>query len=59
MAKVSKRSAIDEQTKRLATSFIDGIINKDKKSANNALKEMVNNRISAKIKKVARTEELI
>ena len=59
MAKVSKKNIIDEQTKRLATAFIDGIINKDKKSANNALKEMVNNRISAKIQKVARTEELI
>jgi hypothetical protein len=59
MAKVSKKSAIDEQTKRLATAFIDGIINKDKKSATSALKEMVNNRISAKIRKVARTEELI
>jgi hypothetical protein len=59
MAKTFKKNIIDERTKQLATSFIDGIINKDKKSANNALKEMVNNRISAKIQKVARTEELI
>jgi hypothetical protein len=59
MAKTFKKNIIDERTKQLATSFIDGIINKDKKSANNALKEMVNNRISAKIRKVARTEELI
>lgn len=59
MAKTFKKNIIDERTKHLATSFIDGIINKDKKSANNALKEMVNNRISAKIQKVARTEELI
>ena len=59
MGKISKKNIIDEKTKRLATSFIDGIINKDKKSAANALKEMVNNRISAKIRKVARTEELI
>lgn len=59
MGKVSKKNMIDEKTKHLATLFVDGIMNKDKKSANNALKEMVNNRISAKIKKVARTEELI
>ncbi len=59
MGKISKKNIIDEKTKRLATSFIDGIINKDKKSASNALKEMVNNRISAKIRRVARTEELI
>ena len=59
MAKVSKNNTIDEKTKLLATAFIDGVINKDKKSATNALKEMVNNRISAKIRKVARTEELI
>lgn len=59
MAKTFKKNIIDERTKHLATSFIDSIINKDKKSANNALKEMVNNRISAKIQKVARTEELI
>jgi hypothetical protein len=59
MAKVSKKNMIDERTKQLAASFIDSIVNKDKKSANNALKEMVNNRISAKIRKVARTEELI
>jgi hypothetical protein len=59
MAKVSKNNAIDEKTKLIATTFIDSIINNDKKSATNALKEMVNNRISAKIRKVARTEELI
>lgn len=59
MAKVSKNNAIDEKTKLIATAFIDSIINNDKKSATNALKEMVNNRISAKIRKVARTEELI
>ena len=43
----------------LATKFIDSLMSKDKKGADKALKEMVNNRISAKIRKVAQTEELI
>jgi hypothetical protein len=34
-------------------------MNRDKKGATEALSEMVNNRISAKIKKVAQTEDLI
>lgn len=60
MSKVSKnKRIISEQSKMLATKFIDSIMSKDKKGADNALKEMVNNRISAKIRKVAQTEELI
>ena len=60
MAKVSnKKTVISEQSKMLATKFIDSIMSKDKKAADKALKEMVNNRISAKIRKVAQTEELI
>lgn len=59
MGKVSKKNSINEGTKRLATMLVDGILNKDRKSADKALSEMVNNRISAKIKKVAQTEDLI
>lgn len=59
MRKVSKKNTINENTKKLATMLVDSILNKDKKSANKALSEMVNNRISAKIKKVAQTEDLI
>lgn len=59
MSKVSQKKYISEQSRTLATKFIDSIMSKDKKGANNALKEMVNNRISAKIKKVAQNEELI
>jgi hypothetical protein len=50
---------VSEQSKLLATKFVDSIMNKDKKGADAALKEMVNNRISAKIRKVAQTEDLI
>jgi hypothetical protein len=59
MGKVSKKNTINENTKKLATMLVDGILNKDRKSADKALSEMVNNRISAKIKKVAQTEDLI
>ena len=60
MAKVSnKKTVISEQSKMLATKFIDSIMSKDKKGADKALKEMVNNRITAMIRKVAQTEELI
>lgn len=60
MSKVSKnKTVISEQSKMLATKFIDSLMSKDKKGADKALKEMVNNRISAKIRKVAQTEELI
>lgn len=59
MSKVSKKNVISEQSKLLATKFIDSIMSKDKKGATAALKEMVNNRISAKIKKVAQSEDLI
>lgn len=59
MSKVSKKNIISEQNKMLATKFIDSIMSKDKKGANAALKDMVNNRISAKIKKVAQSEDLI
>lgn len=50
---------LNEQSKKLATSFIDGIVSGNNKQAYKALKEMVNNRISAKIRKVAQTEDLI
>lgn len=59
MSKISKKNTINEDTKKLATMLVDGILNKDRKSAEKALSEMVNNRISAKIKKVAQTEDLI
>lgn len=59
MNKVSKKNIISEQSKLLATKFIDSIMSKDKKGATAALREMVNNRISAKIKKVAQSEDLI
>lgn len=60
MSKISKnKTVISEQSKMLATKFIDSLMSKDKKGADKALKEMVNNRISAKIRKVAQTEELI
>lgn len=59
MKKTSKTKMVSEQSKLLATKFVDSIMNKDKKGAEAALKEMVNNRISAKIRKVAQTEDLI
>lgn len=59
MKKTSKTKMVSEQSKILATKFVDSIMNKDKKGAEAALKEMVNNRISAKIRKVAQTEDLI
>ena len=59
MKKTSKTQMVSEQSKILATKFVDSIMNKDKKGAEAALKEMVNNHISAKIKKVAQTEDLI
>ena len=59
MSKVSKKNVISEQSKLLATKFIDSIMSKDKKGATAALREMVNNRISAKIKHVAQNENLI
>lgn len=59
MSKISKKNVISEQSKMLATKFIDSVMSKDKKGATAALREMVNNRISAKIKKVAQSEDLI
>jgi hypothetical protein len=59
MKKTSKTKMVSEQSKLLATKFVDSVMNKDKKGAEAALKEMVNNRISAKIRKVAQTEDLI
>lgn len=59
MSKVSKKNVISEQSKMLAAKFIDSVMSKDKKGATAALREMVNNRISAKIKKVAQSEDLI
>lgn len=60
MNKVFKnKNTVSEQSKMLATKFIDSIMSNNKKGAYRALEEMVNNRISAKIKKVAKTEELI
>ena len=59
MKKTSKTKMVSEQSKLLATKFVDSIMNKDKKGADAALKEMVNNHISAKIRKVAQTEDLI
>lgn len=59
MSKTSSKKTINEQSKHLATSFIEGIMNRNNKQAHKALKEMVNNHISAKIRKVAQTEDLI
>jgi hypothetical protein len=44
---------------RLAEHFVNAVLNRDNKSINKAISKMVNNRISAKIKKVAQTEDLI
>ena len=59
MKKTSQTTKVNEQSRLLATKFVDSVMNKDKKGADAALKEMVNNHISAKIRKVAQTEDLI
>lgn len=59
MKKTSKQKPVSAQSRHLATQFVDSIMNRDKKGAAEALSEMVNNRISAKIRKVAQTENLI
>ena len=59
MSKNSKQKPVSLEKRMLATQFVDSIMNKDKKGAEKALSEMVNNRISAKIRKVAQTENLI
>jgi hypothetical protein len=59
MSKNSKQKPVSMEKRILATQFVDSIMNKDKKGAEKALSEMVNNRISAKIRKVAQTENLI
>jgi hypothetical protein len=59
MSKNSKQKPVSMEKRMLATQFVDSIMNKDKKGAEKALSEMVNNRISAKIRKVAQTENLI
>lgn len=59
MKKTSKQKPVNEMSRLLATQLVDSIINKDKKGANSALSQMVNNRISAKIKHVAQNENLI
>ena len=59
MKKTSQTTKVNEQSRLLATKFVDSIMNKNKKEADAALKEMVNNHISAKIRKVAQTEDLI
>ena len=59
MKKTSKQKPVNETSRLLATQLVDSIINKDKKGAKSALSQMVNNRISAKIKHVAQNENLI
>ena len=59
MSKNLKQKPVSMEKRILATQFVDSIMNKDKKGAEKALSEMVNNRISAKIRKVAQTENLI
>ena len=59
MSKNSKQKPVSMEKRLMATQFVDSIMNKDKKGAEKALSEMVNNRISAKIRKVAQTENLI
>ena len=53
------KNSLNKNSKYLASVFIDALVNKNKGKANSALKEMVNNHISAKIKKVAQSEKLI
>lgn len=59
MARNPKKKIISEQSKHLATVFIDNLMNRNNKGAQKALETMINNRISAKIRKVAQTEDLI
>lgn len=59
MKKSTKQRKVNETSRMLATQLVDGIVNKDKKAAEDALIQMVNNRISAKIKHVAQNENLI
>ena len=47
------------KTIRLAEHLINGVLNRDNKTINKVISKMVNNHISAKIKKVAQTEDLI
>lgn len=56
---MNKNFKNNTESKALAAKFVNAIVNKDKKNANSILKEMINNHISAKIRKVAHTEELI
>lgn len=59
MKKSTKQRKVNETSRMLATQLVDGIVNKDKKAAEAALIQMVNNRIGAKIKHVAQNENLI
>lgn len=59
MGKNSKQKPVSMEKQLLATQFVDSIMGRDKKGAEKALSEMVNNRIRAKIRKVAQTENLI
>lgn len=54
-----KKYRINENTKQQATKLIDSIMNNNKKQSYKMLSEMINSRISAKIKKVAQNEHLI
>lgn len=55
----NKKYRINENTKQQATKLIDSIMNNNKKQSYKMLSEMINSRISAKIKKVAQNEHLI
>ena len=59
MTKKNLTKPINEESRKLATIFVEGIMNRNDKQSTKALEEMINNHISAKIRKVAQTEELI
>lgn len=59
MKKNTMLKYVPVKKKTLATEFVDAVMNRNGKDADKALSEMVNNRISAKIRAVAQTENLI
>jgi hypothetical protein len=53
------QNKISKEKIQLAEKLVYNIMNGNKKGINKCLETMVNNRISAKIRKVAQTEDLI
>lgn len=54
-----KKKVLNENSRILATKLIHGVLTKNNKVAEKALTDMINNRISMKIKKVMQNENLI